>query len=54
MFYQISFHHKWNDARLLLIDMVYTSCRLKTWELRKLGRGEAEDFILLFLFFVAL
>ena len=27
MFYQISFHHKRNDARLLLINMVCTTCR---------------------------
>ena len=24
MFYQILFHHKWNDARLLLINMEST------------------------------
>ena len=36
---QFSFHHKWNDARLLLINMVYTriwkyqeSKKKKTWK----------------------
>ena len=23
-----SFHHKWNDARLFLINIVYTNCRM--------------------------
>ena len=27
MFYQFFFHHKWNDAWLLLINMIYTSCQ---------------------------
>ena len=27
IFYKFSFHHKKNDVRLLLINMVYTSCR---------------------------
>ena len=26
MFSQICFHHKWNDAWLLLINMLYMSC----------------------------
>ena len=26
MFNQIFFHYNWNDARLLLISMAYTSC----------------------------
>ena len=38
-FTKFSSHHKWNDGRLLLINMVYTSClaRRKTKDLRKLG-----------------
>ena len=27
MFYQIFFHHKWNESWLLVINMEYTSCR---------------------------
>ena len=39
---QISFRNKWNETRLLVINMVFTSCscpaeRLKTQDLRKLG-----------------
>ena len=26
MFNKFSFHHKWNEVQLLLINMVYTSC----------------------------
>ena len=31
-FTKFSFHHKWNDARLLLINIVYTIC-LTNWDL---------------------
>ena len=31
VFYQISFHHKWNDARLLLMNIVYMSCLTSCW-----------------------
>ena len=35
---RFSFHHKWNDAQLLLINMVYTSCLTSCQTtLRKLG-----------------
>ena len=33
-FTKFSFHHKWNDARLLLTNMLYTSCRRVPNELR--------------------
>ena len=30
MFYQVFFHHKWNDAELLLINMVPTICLMSS------------------------
>ena len=40
--YKFSFHYKWSDAQLLLVNTVYTIAsrvaeRLKAEELRKLG-----------------
>ena len=29
-FNKFSFHHKWNDGQLLLINMVYTSCLMSS------------------------
>ena len=31
IFYQIFFHHKWNDVRLLLMNMVYMSSLTSCW-----------------------
>ena len=45
MFYQISFHHKWNDARLLLINMVHTSC-LRSYQRRKIKKLDSVRSVL--------
>ena len=45
-FMKFSFHHKWNDARLLLMSMVYTSCLTTCRTTQELGLKSCRSTII--------
>ena len=45
-FTKFSFHHKWNDARLLLMSMVYTSCLTTCRATQELGLKSCRSTII--------